>query len=501
MNKRKKGFALITVLIFFLVLLVLGVGGAIITQMGYFSIASEAKYTIAEKRANKGLLKVLENGTCENYQETGVNVIAIKDSGNNYCFVWSEGRYLGAKVIKTSIFPLKASNWAAAMFKNLDNLSLGGNSAIVGYDSPENSCDDPKSCITPALITGNDITYNIEGSTKQACYTNENNLKKGIISNETVDPYIPDDALSGADLTSKLFNAENRTELFERLSNSFNVLFNNGTPIGLEDPEGKEEPLKPPLNVNTCNATGTKISCGDIEITWNSTVKKYQYNGNESSMIDLGNATLTFKDTSGPFSGGGYIAGNNITFSGSANATSPLVLVARNNIDISQNNIKISNTSMFSQKYNITANGLTIENGIIYSGGAGEGYLNIDLNADSKLGTQNSPVLIISDNNINIQRNGNAEIWGVIFVTDANKEFKLGEGQGNFKIHGTIISNSPEKNIVNLTGNFEIRFNFKVLERLYSNLNQLYPDLKLLSPPICGASKKKLFITTTARAY
>jgi len=165
------------------------VGGAIITQMGYFSIASEAKYTIAEKRANKGLLKVLENGTCENYQETGINVIAIKDSGNNYCFVWSKGRYLGAKVIKTSIFPLKASNWSAAMFKNLDieNLSLEGNSAIVGYDSPENSCDDPNSCIAPALVTGNNINPK---NIVIACNTKENNLGSGLVS--TVDPYIYD---------------------------------------------------------------------------------------------------------------------------------------------------------------------------------------------------------------------------------------------------------------------------------------------------------------------
>ncbi|PMP94075.1 MAG: hypothetical protein C0169_07000, partial [Thermodesulfobacterium geofontis] len=119
-NKRKRGFALITVLVLFLVLLILSVGGAIITQMGYFSISSKAKYEVAEKLANTGLLTILESGTCQGYQEnglgSGVRVIASKDVGNNFCFVWSEGTYLGARVVKTSVFPLKASNWGAATY-------------------------------------------------------------------------------------------------------------------------------------------------------------------------------------------------------------------------------------------------------------------------------------------------------------------------------------------------------------------------------------------------
>ncbi|PMP66616.1 MAG: hypothetical protein C0190_05275 [Thermodesulfobacterium geofontis] len=35
--------------------------------------------------------------------------------------------------------------------------------------------------------------------------------------------------------------------------------------------------------------------------------------------------------------------------------------------------------------------------------------------------------------------------------------------------------------------------------KLYINLNQL--NFNIFHPPICGASKKKLFITTTMRAY
>lgn len=481
MKKRKKGFALMTVLVFFLVLLILGVGGAIITQMGYFSITSEAKYTVAEKNANKGLMEVLENEICNDISGPGYTVIAKKDEGHNYCFVWSEGRYLGAKVIKTAVF--QALPWAAATFKNLDSLNLSGSSAIVGHES----CDD--FCRGFALAMGNltNPNWKIE---KDPCKKNP----QGLTSIKDP-PYILDETLLQTDLTSKLFNARNRDQLLQSLRDNFSVEFgngtDNGTPTGLVDP-------KITLNVNSCNATNNTITCvsgSDVYVfTWNSTKEVYTYNGNESSKIDLGNAQITFKN----FSGGGYIAGENIRFDQGAyvNPTSPLVLVARNGTTISQNNIYISKTFMFSQNYNIDAQNLTIENGIIYSGGAGVDNSNmININSNIQLGTSENPILIISDNNITIGKNGNVDIYGAIFLTDANTTFKL-EKNGNFKIHGIIISNSPNTNSINLNGNFEIRFNFDVLDKLYRNLSQF----NLLRRPICP-NKKNLFILTTMRTY
>jgi hypothetical protein len=500
MKKREKGFALITVLVFFLVLLILGVGGAIITQMGYFSIASEAKYSVAEKNANKGLMKTLENGNCSNDTSEGIfggyRVIAVKDDGRNYCFVWSEGRYLGAKVVKTTIFSLKASNWGGAMFRNLNNLSLGGspkggNAAIIGYDSPENNCTDPNSCIASALVTGNQID---PGNVVIACNTNPNNLGRGLVS--TVDPYVYDPNLYNKDLTSQLFNAENRTELLEKLSQAFQVSFDDknddGRPTGLVNP-------KINLNVNSCTASVDTITCGsgsnaDVFI-WDPTKGAYIYNkdNNYYSKIDFGNAQITFND----FSGGGYIAGGNISFGKNVtvNSTSSLVLVAKNQIDLSNNNIDISNTFMFAKNYSITANNLTVNGGIIYSGGEG-GMLTIDLQSGSQLGTQGSPVLIISDNQISISGNGNPDIWGLIFATQNNTY--LNTGNGDFKIHGAIISNSLTGNKIDLTGNFEIRFNFATLKKLADNLG----NYNLLKKPECGTSKpKNLFTLFTIRTY
>jgi hypothetical protein len=496
MKKKEKGFALITVLVFFLVLLILGVGGAIITQMGYFSIASEAKYSVAEKNANKGLMKALENGNCSNDTSEGIfggyRVIAAKDDGYNYCFVWSEGRYLGAKVVKTTIFSLKASNWGGAMFRNLNNLSLGGspgggNAAIIGYDSPENSCNDPNSCIAPALVTGNQIN---PGNVVIACNTNPNNLGRGLVS--TVDPYVYNPNLYNKDLTSQLFNAENRDQLLQSLSDNFKVDFENGMPKGLVDPEIK-------LNVNSCTASGNTITCGsgsnaDV-FTWNPTKGVYLYNkdNNYYSKIDFGNAQITFND----FSGGGYIAGGSISFGKNVtvNSTSSLVLVAKNQINLSNNNINISNTFMFAKNYSITANNLTVNGGIIYSGGE-NGMLTIDLRSGSQLGTQGSPVLIISDNQISISGNGNPDIWGLIFATQNNTY--LNTGNGDFKIHGAIISNSLTGNKIDLTGNFEIRFNFATLTKLAKYLG----NYNLLKTPVCGTSRpKNLFTLFTIRTY
>jgi len=491
-NSRQGGFVLVHVLILSLILILVSVGVTFITQIGFFSIAAEKRYQIAEKRANIGLMTVLANGNCSDYTEEGINVKAVKDVGYNMCFVWSQGTYFGAKVVKIGMFPLKGSNWAAAMFRHLNNLSgLGGSSAIIGYDNPENSCDDPNSCIAPALVTGNQLNpQNIV----IACYTNQNNLGQGLVS--IVNPYKYDPILQTQDLTSKIFNAENRTEMLNNFSTIFQVNFNNGTPVGLIN---NNDVLS--ISANECTTINNDtITCGNGTINFKWTETCYQFGSNCISKLDLGpNAKLTFD---GSFSGGGYIAANQIIFSQKANVktNSPLVLVARNQISATQNDINVSNVFMFSQNYDLSGKKLTITNSLIYSGGAGVGDLNINLNSDSKLGDETSSVLIISDNNINITRNGNAEIWGIIFTTEANNDFNIGSGNGNFKIHGAVISNSLNNNNLNISGNFEIRFNFKAIERLFQAFQNL--GFNVLKPPSCGASGlRNFYLFTTIKIY
>jgi len=503
--KKDKGYALMTVLIFFTVLLIIGLGLGYITQKGYLSISAEAKFAKAEKLANMGLLAVIENGTCGNYTAEGINggkinVIAIKDNGTKNCLVWSEGNYSGARVVKTAIFSLSGSNWGAGIFKKLNNLSgLGGDAAIVGYDYPENYCNDTNSCMVPALVTGNDMnsTFSQYYNKLNICSNNtsENNLGSGLLAYRT-DPYKYDPDLANKDLTELLFNAHNRTEMLVKLSEVFKVQFSNGKPDGILNPDLGPYQLG---NVNNCEASGNKISCDNkrIEITWNGT--HYVYNGRGYQSIDFGqNAQITIE---GNFTGGGIIAGNYIKFEGdvipqsSGNPTT-LTLIARNQIEMSSNKIdNVQNTFMFAQNYNIDANSMTVENSLIYSGG----NLTIKLNSNTKLGTQESPVLIISDDTINIEKNGTPHIWGVIFATENNNNFKI-SGNGNLKIHGTVISNSNSTNQkIDLSGNFEIRFNFKTIEKLYKNLSGLV-GFNFLKPPVCG-DKRKLLKLTGMRVY
>lgn len=485
---KNQGYALITVLIFFTVLLVIGLGLGYVVQKNYLSVSAEAKFAKAEKLANTGLLTVVSNGTCVDYFTNGIKVVARKDSNHKNCIIWSEGTYQGAKVVKTAVFPLLASNWGAVIFKKISNLSgLSGSAALIGYDSPENNCTDPTSCIAPALVTGNQIN---PGNLVIVCNTNPNNLGSGLIS--TIDPYKYNPNLINTDMTDMLFDSKDRIAMLAKLSETFKVQLNNGKPEGIVNPDLSTLQLG---NINNCYASSNTINCDNNKIfTWNGT--HYIYNGHGYQAIDFGqNAQIIIQET---FIGGGTIAGNNIKIQGN---TFPmfLTLVARNQIDLTTNNINIANTFMFAQNYNIDAKRMTIENGIIYSGGAGVGNLNIDLNAQTEIGTQDNPVLIITDNNINIQRNGNSEIWGVIFATETNNNFNLGSGNGDFKIHGAVVSNSLNNNNINLSGNFEIRFNYRTIEKIYQNFSGL--GLNFLKTPVCGSSKSKLFKLTGTRVY
>jgi len=483
-QKKDKGYALMTVLIFFTVLLIIGLGLGYVTQKGYLSVSAEAKFAKAEKLANIGLLTVIENGTCGNFSAEGINVITLKDSANKNCLVWSEGIYKGARVVKTAVFSLWGSNWGAALFKNLDLSGVGGSAAIVGYDSPENNCTDPNSCIAPALVTGNKLN---PGNFVIACYTNPNNLGRGIIS--TVEPYKYDPDLANKDLTEMLFNAKDRTEMLVKFSEIFKVKFDDGRPVGIENPEFSG-------NFQSCDASGTTITCDGNTFIWNGT--HYVYNGQGYKSIDFGqNAQIIIQGT---FTGGGIIAGKDIIFQGNVNSIS-LALIAKDKIDMSfksADQITVNNTFMFAKNYIISAKNMKVENSFFYSGGE-NGELNINLDAGTKLGTQDYPILIISDNKINVQRNGNSEIWGVIFATEANNNFNIGSGNGDFKIHGSVISNSLNNNNININGNFEIRFNFKTIEKLYTNLSNL--GFNFLKYPVCGANKGKLFKLTGMRVY
>lgn len=249
--------------------------------MGYFSIRSEAKYQVAEKRANMGIMMALQRRDCKSFNETGIGVNAVSDEGYNNCFIWSKGEYMGAKVIKTTVFP--TLGWAGMVYRRLNTFELKGSGAIVACDN---------NCIIPALITGNKL--NIPDKLLDVCKSNVQGLAS-LFSQ----PYFNDPQLLETDLTSKLFKAQDRIDLLTKLSSLFKLNFNsNGAPVELAS------------NVNVfrasedCTASGNKIQCGTVELEWNGIAWVYGTTSYEG--VDLSGYNLTIKD--GTFIGGGYIS-------------------------------------------------------------------------------------------------------------------------------------------------------------------------------------------------
>lgn len=508
---NEKGFSLITVLILSAVVFVLGSAAVYVSQYGYILVSSDVKYKTAEKRADYGIMKVFNDmnnqqlncGDSKNYAD-GVVVYTVKAGSS--CFIKSVGTFAGATVSKIAVISTQSTStkYATVVMCNLSNMNLDGSSSIESCES---------SCITPALITRNDYTNRLNNINTQC-----NNNNKGLTA--LMDPYKHNPDICNQELLSLYFNnINNRSDLFNKMTSLYGVAFDNGKPIGI-DTTGKTfvnitDRLNPAdINGNSydvCNFTqnanldtvsavnSTTLSASSSynisgvnkqvrpTFTWDSVNNRYivYLNSTDGSIqsivfcksVDLGqNATLELKNS---FIGGGALAANEVNFKGDVN-TSNLTVVARNNIKMETNNVNISNVNMFGQNYSIDANKLIVQSSLIFGGGGGQN-INIKLNSNSKLGTSDNPVLIISDNNINISRNGDAEINGLVFATTNNNNFNI-SGNGNFSINGMLISNGQNNNI-NIGGNFKISFDSNVISNLYNKFNNLVKPAECSSKP------------------
>lgn len=520
--RGEKGFSLVTVLLLTAVIITLGSAAFYVSYYGYNMVSASTKYRIAEARAEYGIMKAFEyvyTGTdCSQLSSktygNGITVTTVK-AGNN-CLIKAVGSFSNAQVAKVAIAGSSSSNYAAAVMCNLTSLNLGGNSSIE-------SCDN--SCPTHALITGNN--YNIPSNIPINKTCNNNN--KGLTA-YNMDPYKYDPNLCQQSLLSTYFNdLPDRNALFNKMTQLYGVAFDNGKPTGLTTNGAsltltdQTNPSNLQNNNNTydlCNfgqninlgtVTGsgntlTASSCYNISgvniqvkptFTWDGSKYKVNFvkfksyddcnkeNAKTETMstiycknVDLGqNTTLNLGSN---FSGGGALAANEVNFTGDVSPSSSLTLVARNNANMTTNKVNVSNVKIFAQNYNISANNLTVENSLIFGGGGGQN-ININLNSNSELGTPDNPVLIISDNNINIQRNGNAEINGIVYATSNNNNLNIGSGNGNFNINGMLVSEGQNNNI-NISGNFTISF----YRNIITNVANRFKNLLNLKPPTCG---------------
>ncbi|MCX7614065.1 MAG: hypothetical protein N2Z40_07625 [Caldimicrobium sp.] len=500
--RKVKGFILGQTLILILALLIMGLTGLHISWMGFRTLSAEQRWHIVDRAANGGIMRASEriiNGiwTCglTSNETFGLANLQIKTQrAGNSCFIWTRADYRNATVVKIALlyYTLEGpSNLGAVNLKRLNNINLGGSASIV-------SCE--VECKTPALMIGNIVTITNVSDNVTACPNNPN----GIIS--TTKAYVSNAFPQDRDLTADVFQLNNRLELLNRFSNDYRVDFdNNGKPSGIvgsyisiTDQNGgllanAVNPQRPPshdvcsASYNNCEASGTVISCignTKLDFHWdlvnsryivknkeNITINGINYNPNTTlaycQALDLGNnAHLQV----GSFIGGGFIAANQVSLgtenNQNINSLTGLNFIVKNIVLDQKNNLTLEKVNIFAQNINLNDNGLNWYNGILYSGGSGTGNFDINLNSNSKLGSQEKPVLIISDNNLNISRNGNAEINGLIYVTDRNNNFNIGSGNGNFNINGMIVSNSNNNNNFNISGNFAIKYNRQVINNL-----------------------------------
>lgn len=144
--KRQKGFAIVTVLVISLVLGILGATAMYISQEGYTAISAEVKYQVANRNANYGIMKALEElregtltcGSTRTYSldKGSVRVRTVK--GGMSCFIWSEGMFANGRSVKVNVFYMGGgSNIAALSFVDFigSEFLLKNMSIITSTDS------------------------------------------------------------------------------------------------------------------------------------------------------------------------------------------------------------------------------------------------------------------------------------------------------------------------------------------------------------------------------
>jgi hypothetical protein len=447
---------------------------------------------------------------------------------NNTFIIHSTGTYQGATVVKiasvntvlktipnTNIGRTVANMGAVMMTKitNIGGLGTGTSASLAACDN---------SCTAAAMILGSPLPQGQQVATSQ-CKNNNN----GIASNSD-SPILIKDGNNGTEqltpdkIYSTYFNRVNsRSDLFNKFQSMYSIAFNdNNEPVGFNSSNSitiTDQQNSLPANGSSYDLctfgqnanVGTAVASGDTIITsssWNisglncqaqptfkwdgskyvGTLNCYE-NGKKvintttfyCNKIDFGqNATLNISDFSG---GGGLAAGTININTGNING-SPLTLVGKNEINMTSNNITISSpVYMFAKNYNINANNLQINSSSIIASLGNSSNLNITLGGNSNIGTQPNPALIISDNNINLQGDGNNIIDGLVFSTGSNNNFNLNMSR-NYIIDGSIGSASGSNNNISINGNSKINFDSNVIQNLSNNFSGL------VNPPQCGAT-------------
>lgn len=552
---NNRGMALIPTLTISLVALLLGFSAMYVSEMGYRSISAEARWQMLEKiatgQAKKFVADVIggskQCGNTVSGSLNGVSYNVVSVKAGDSCFIWSSATVGNSRVTKVAYFPLMSSNYGAVMFKNPGNLNISGNAYISGCES---------GCSQHAMM-GGDYPQNYPNGGNNfdklpgSCDSNEE------LRSQVTPAYKKDENLKNRDFVNEFFNLNGKSSLEERLTELYKVKFNNnGEPTGIDGPQcytssievassnftsytgginifGTDVITLNNYNPNNCYATGKNITCEcsgnsnvrnynitcvKMNFIWNENEKKYEYKldlrlvGNLINLsitglpvgncqaINLGQNTNLYIGKSSQndyseFEGGGTVYSGQVYLEG--NSKNNLNIIVYNQVQDSRNNIEIENMNIFTKNISLSKENTTILNSFIYSGGKGSGNINISLKGNSQIGSQDKPTMIISDNNIAIDLNGNAKVYGFIFETHQSNNLSV-TLNGNSAIEGAVISNTTENrnSNISLSGSSYIKFNKNVLDNLKEKYTDRDSNSVLLKGISCGSSVNRKSILT-----
>ncbi len=494
---KRKGIALISVLVSTLIVFLIVMAAVYISKSGYKILTMEEKYEIAEKQANARLMQAVKYVISQNKCPVNLtDVYSIPDANNQTCFIKVKGSFKGAFVLKTALIPIKPQFEGGAVLKYVSSLSV-----IKGV-SLFTSCD--PSCPVPALITGNTIT-GVASYQYPVCPVLTKTGGGGggagggggggkitglsaIALTTAPAAYLPNAFnYNTTDLTSSLFIPSSREDLIQTFSKDYQVKFLDGKPSGLINPDGN-------FSYKSCNATLNQIICDNGNtFIWNGSA--YIKNSESYNSLEFGDAVLYFYGT---FNGGGKLSAYDVEFGNNAiinPINTKLTVVAKNALYLDSNWLAINNTSFFAYYTEIEGKNLSLGDVMFYTGGTG-GSLYIN-GTRGIFGSPGHPVLFIADNNFYLGRIKKSTIYGAIFITDKAQSFTIdggitGGGGSNLVFNGTIVSNSLQATLI--LKRFTLNFNKTAIADLSKSFS-------FVKPPFCNQFIKFYLINTKTSLF
>ncbi len=434
---REQGFALITVLLFSMVFFALGVAALTMSYFGFHTQNSENNYQRAGWAAEYAINQAVSAlPTCSS-TETSCPVLSlsglscryagIPDSGNAYCLIRGVGQFRNASIVKMVVMPIAPTgNWSAMVARS-GTLNLSGSSSIANCDT---TCPaGGPAVLYQAALNG---SYTPVDSTPANCPNNPT----GVYGH----PAVQQKSTLPNDLASTFFGgATDWAALLSALGSKYGAdasgLGAGSIPAACQvswvSPcGGKKQPACKTIPPSGC--TGGRV------------------------YVNAPNQTVTL-----------------------STALSNLTLVSNGTVAL---NTEVSGVNIFAENISVSTDGEILQGGAFFSRSA----TSIALGSNQVLGTSSSPVLMIQGGNLSMSGSGGPDLFGMTYTRGSSVSIS---GNGNVKVHGTMIHDNANGTFDTSSGNLALTFDYTVLANLSVNLSGLTRS------PSCGGTTKDYLLT------